>query len=179
MNIHEYQAKALLREAGYPNGFELTLVQSIGRLLQAEEMAQVIAGYFDKIGVKTKLEMLEWGEYNKRAGGGLHKDAFFYGFINGIWDPSYVTQRFLTTFPAFRYYDAEGDLRKALLDYEQTFDPAKRKEMAAAIPRTLHDEAVWVFLWQLDEVFGLTKKVKGFKMRADHLIWVRDATVEG
>ncbi len=40
------------------------------------------------------------------------------------------------------------------------------------------DEAVWVTLWQLDELMGVSKKVKGFKMRADNVLWARDAYVE-
>jgi hypothetical protein len=37
---------------------------------------------------------------------------------------------------------------------------------------------VWVFLWQLEELMGVSKKVKGFKMRPDNVIWARDAYVE-
>ena len=58
------RAKALLAEAGYGSGFELTLWQSLGRWTQAEEIAQVVSGYFEKVGVRTKLAVLEWAEYN-------------------------------------------------------------------------------------------------------------------
>jgi hypothetical protein len=42
----------------------------------------------------------------------------------------------------------------------------------------LHEEAVWIFLWQLDELMGVSKKVKGFRMRPDNFIWARDAYAE-
>ena len=51
-------------------------------------------------------------------------------------------------------------------------------ELGAKALTGLHDEAVWVFLWQLDELFGVTRKVKGFKMRPDNVLWMRDAYVE-
>jgi peptide/nickel transport system substrate-binding protein len=172
------RAKQLLAQAGHPNGFELTLWQSIGRVSQGEELGQVIAASFEKIGVHTKLQMLEWAEYNKRAGGSLFKDAFFYAFVNGVWDPSYITQRFLPSYRSFRYFDAEGALRKQIEDHEQAFDPKRRRELAAQVQKGLHDEAAWVYLFQLDEIFGMTKKVKGFRMRPDHLMVVRDAYVE-
>lgn len=172
------QAKKLLAEAGFGNGFELSLWQSIGRWSQAEETAQVIAGYFDKVGVKTKLQTLEWAEYNKRAGRGLHKDAFFYAFVNGTWDPSYIVQRFQPAYPSFRYFDASGDLLKTIQDHEREFDPKRRKDLAARAQKGLHDEAAWVYLWQLDELFGMSKKVKNFTMRPDHFMWVREAYVE-
>ena len=66
------KAKALLAEAGYGQGFDFTLWQSIGRWVLAEETAQVIAGYWDKIGVRTKVQVLEWAEFNKRSAAGAH-----------------------------------------------------------------------------------------------------------
>ena len=172
------RAKQLLAEAGYPNGFELAFWQSIGRWTQAEEIAQVLAGYWDKVGVRTKLQVLEWAEYNKRAGGSLFKDAFYYSFINATWDASYILQRFKPSFTSFRYYDASGDLLKTIEEYDQAFDPKRRRELGTKAQKAVHDEAVWVFLWQLDELMGVSKKVKGFKMRADNFLWARDAYVE-
>jgi ABC-type transport system substrate-binding protein len=172
------RAKQLLAEAGYAGGLEIQLWQSIGRWTLAEEMAQVIAGYWEKVGIKTKLQFLEWAEYNKRSGTSQFKDAFYYAFINGTWDASYTVQRFKPEFASFRYFDASGDLLKAIRDYEQTFDAKRRKELAATALKGLHDEAVWVFLWQLEQLTGVSKKVKGFKIRPDDFIWARDAYVE-
>jgi len=148
------------------------------KALLAEEIAQGIAGYWDKVGVKTKVQVLEWAEFNKRAGGSAHKDCFYYAFINGTWDASYTVQRFKPDFQTFRYFDASGDLLKTIEEYERTFDAKRRKELGARALTGLHDEAVWLFLWQLDELFGVSKKVKGFKMRPDNFLWVRDAYVE-
>jgi peptide/nickel transport system substrate-binding protein len=172
------KAKQLLAEAGYASGLEIQLWQSIGRWTLAEETVQVIAGYWDKVGIKTKLQVLEWAEYNKRSAASQFKDAFYYAFINGTWDASYTVQRFKPDFASFRYFDASGDLLKAIRDYEQTFDAKKRKELAAQALKGLHDEAVWVFLWQLEQLTGVSKKVKGFKIRADDFVWVRDTYVE-
>jgi len=172
------RARKLLAEAGHASGFELTLWQATGRWSQAEEAAQVIAGYWDKVGVRTNLQTLEWGEYNRRAGRGLLKDAGYYAFINGLWEPSYLTQRFLPSYGSFRYYNADGELKRLIEEHEQLFDAKKRREVAAQVQKGLQEEVAWLFLWQLDEIFGLSRKVKGFHMRPDHLIWVRDAYVE-
>jgi peptide/nickel transport system substrate-binding protein len=172
------RAKALLAEAGHPNGIDITFWQSLGRWTQAEEIAQVIVGYWEKVGIRAKLQVLEWAEFNKRAGGSLFKDAFYYAFINGTWDASYMLQRYKPSFTAFRYYDASGELLKAIEDYDQTFDPKRRYQLSVKAQQGIHDEAAWVFLWQLDELMGLSKKVKGFKMRPDNFLWVRDTYVE-
>ena len=149
-----------------------------GRWSQAEEAAQLIAGYWEKIGVRVSLQTLEFGEYNRRAGRGLLKDAAYYAFINGTWDPSYLTQRFLPTYGSFRYYDAAGELKQVIEEHEQTFDAKKRRELAAQVQKGLQEEVGWLYLWQLDEIFGVSRKVKGFRMRPDQILWTRDAYVE-
>ena len=172
------RAKKLLAEAGQGSGFDLTLWQATGRWSQAEEAAQLIAGYWEKIGVRVSLQTLEWGEYNRRAGRGLLKDAGYYAFVNGTWDPSYLTQRFLPSYGSFRYYDAAGELEHVIAEHEQTFEPKKRRELAAQVQKGLQQEVGWLYLWQLDEIFGVSRKVKGFRMRPDHILWTRDAFVE-
>jgi len=172
------RARKLLAEAGQGGGFDLTLWQATGRWSQAEEAAQLITGYWEKIGVRVSLQTLEWGEYNRRAGRGLLKDAGYYAFINGTWDPSYLTQRFLPSYASFRYFNATGELEHVIAEHEQTFEPRKRRELAAAIQKGLHEEVGWLTLWQLDEIFGLSRKVKGFRMRPDHVLVTRDAYVE-
>jgi len=172
------KARALLAEAGFKDKLELTLWQSTGRYELGVEAVQAIAGYFEDVGVTTNLQLLEWGEFNAKAGRSQLKDGLYYAFVNGIWDPDYVLQRFLPTYPTFRYYHASGDLKDNLEKYSQTFPKDERAKLAAVCQQELHDEAVWVFLYQLDENFGLKKKVKGFKMRPDHLIIARDAYIE-
>lgn len=92
--------------------------------------------------------------------------------------PGVTPTRFLPTYRAFRYWDAQGDLQRLIQEHEQTFDPKRRRELAAQIQRGLREKVGWLFLWQLDEIFGVSKKVKGFLMRADHIIWAREAYVE-
>jgi peptide/nickel transport system substrate-binding protein len=177
-NYDPARAKALLAEAGFAGGLDLQLWQSIGRWTLAEETAQILAGYWEKVGVRTKIQLLEWAEYNKRSAAGQFKDALYYAFINGTWDSSYTVQRFKPDFATFRYFDASGDLLKSIQEYERTFDAKRRQELATQALKGLHDEAVWVFLWQLEELMGVSRKVKGFKMRPDNFIWARDAYVE-
>jgi len=172
------RAKKLLAEAGQGGGVDLTLWQATGRWSQAEEAAQLIAGYWEKIGVRVSLQTLEWGEYNRRAGRGLLKDAGYYAFVNGTWDPSYLTQRFLPTYGSFRYFDAAGDLRRVIAEHEQAFGAGKRRELAAQVQKGLQEEVGWLYLWQLDEIFGMSRTVKGFRMRPDHILWTREASVE-
>ncbi len=81
-------AKKLLTQAGYPNGFTLSLwAMPISRSYNpnARLMAQMIQADWTKIGVTAKIVSYEWGEYLKRASDGEH-DAMLIG-ISGVADP--------------------------------------------------------------------------------------------
>ncbi len=58
------RAKELLAEAGYPSGFDITLhgAPNMSGVPGAPEVQEVIAGYWNAIGVKTKLSTLEFAK---------------------------------------------------------------------------------------------------------------------
>jgi peptide/nickel transport system substrate-binding protein len=51
-------AKALLAEAGYPSGFNVTLHSPVGRYINDEKVAQAIAQMLTRIGIETKVETM-------------------------------------------------------------------------------------------------------------------------
>ncbi len=57
------KAKKLLADAGYPNGFEISLWTPQGRYLKDYELAQAVQQQLAAVGVKAKLEAFEWGAY--------------------------------------------------------------------------------------------------------------------
>jgi peptide/nickel transport system substrate-binding protein len=50
------KAKALLKEAGYPNGFALVLGTPNGRYINDSKVAQTLAAMWTRIGVKTSID---------------------------------------------------------------------------------------------------------------------------
>jgi peptide/nickel transport system substrate-binding protein len=52
------KAKALLKEAGYPNGFAITLGAPSGRYINDAKVAQAVASMWTRIGVKTSVDAL-------------------------------------------------------------------------------------------------------------------------
>jgi peptide/nickel transport system substrate-binding protein len=50
------RAKALLKEAGYPNGFTLVLGTPNGRYINDAKVAQTIAAMWSRVGVKTTID---------------------------------------------------------------------------------------------------------------------------
>ncbi len=60
-------AKKLLTEAGYPNGFGLTIHGPNDRYLNDEKILQAIGPMFSRIGIDTKVDTKPWATYASQA----------------------------------------------------------------------------------------------------------------
>ena len=62
-------AKKLLAEAGYPNGFTMTLATPNNRYINDEQVAQACAQMFARIGILTKVDAMPLAAYLGKARG--------------------------------------------------------------------------------------------------------------
>jgi peptide/nickel transport system substrate-binding protein len=60
-------ARRLLAEAGFPNGFRVTLHTMNDRFPNDARLAQAVAQMWSRIGVQTAVEALPWTTYSSRA----------------------------------------------------------------------------------------------------------------
>ncbi|NIA70966.1 ABC transporter substrate-binding protein [Pelagibius litoralis] len=63
-------ARKLLTEAGYPDGFRMTLTTSHDRYPTAESMVQAIAQMLTRVGIKTDVELAPHSIFRKRGRAG-------------------------------------------------------------------------------------------------------------
>lgn len=61
------KAKALLAEAGYPQGFRLTLHGPNDRIINDARIVQALAQMFTRVGVDTRVEVMPWSVYANRS----------------------------------------------------------------------------------------------------------------
>ncbi len=60
-------ARRLLAEAGFPNGFRMTLHTMNDRFPNDARLSQAVAQMWSRIGVQTAVEALPWASYSARA----------------------------------------------------------------------------------------------------------------
>jgi len=63
-------AKKLLAEAGYPNGFAMTVHGTNNRYINDDKIAQAIAQFYSRIGIDTKVETMPSSVYFSKATNG-------------------------------------------------------------------------------------------------------------
>lgn len=130
------QAKALLAEAGYPDGFALTFHASNDRYPNDSRVAQAIGQFFSRIGIDTSVETLPASVYFSRASN-LEFSFIMGGAAVETGEASGVLGPLLETYGDSagrgnrgRYSDAEFD--STLIEARQTLDEEKRRDLLEA-----------------------------------------------
>ncbi len=84
---HPDEAKRLLAEAGYPNGFAATLkgTNRYGHLHKA--LAEALAGMLQQVGIKANIEILDYGEFANTVTVGKYSGAAlaYIGGDSAVW----------------------------------------------------------------------------------------------
>ena len=81
------RARALLREAGYPDGFRITLHGPTDRYVNDAQILQVVAQQWTRIGVRTEVDALPMASLTARLARN-DASAYLLGWSNPSGDPS-------------------------------------------------------------------------------------------
>ncbi|MCG8342036.1 MAG: ABC transporter substrate-binding protein, partial [Chlorobiales bacterium] len=149
------KAKQLMKEAGYENGFECTMIAPNNRYVNDEKIAQAFVSMMSKIGIKISLKTMPkaqyWDQFDLRVADiqmiGWHSDtedsANFFEYL--YMCPDKKTGR--GQYNSGNYCNPEVD-RLTLASNTET-DIAKRSAILQKIEKILYDDAAFVPLhWQ-------------------------------
>lgn len=156
------KAKALLSEAGYPDGLKFGLKTST-MFPPYVPACQVIQSNLKKIGVNVELIPLEWGAYLSDIGQGK-ADAFFHDFPSYTADPDAYLYRWFHSKGAWNpgfsdpAVDEILDLGRSIVDV-----PSRQKIYKRAQIR-LTDLAAAIYTWRTRVAFATQPYVKGLKV---------------
>src|SRR2546426_5938134 len=134
------RAKKLLADAGYPNGFE-TVLRVSPQYAYSVRTGEVIADQLGKIGVKVKIEQIEWGQWLSRVWKDAEYDLTIIGHAEA-WDiANYAKPTYY-----FRYDSAE--FQKLFKESEVTVDDKARRELYVRMQKKLVEDApvVWLYI---------------------------------
>jgi dipeptide transport system substrate-binding protein len=166
------KARALLAQAGYPNGFEVELwYLPVTRPYNPDgkRMAELVQADWEKIGVKTKLITYEWAEYRKRSKTG-EQGVMMFGWSGDNGDPD----NFFVPLLGCAAVQGGGNVsRWCNKEYEelitkaaQTSKQADRAKLYEQAQLIVHEEAPWIPIAHSLRFDPLRKEVKGYHMDA-------------
>ena len=170
------RARALLAEAGYPDGFEITFGSPNGRYMMDKEVAQAVQGHLAEVGVTAHLNVLEWGVYVNKIMARELEGMYLLGWGNATFDADGTLYSLIRTGTRFSYYSNEGV--DVLLDRARsTIDAAQREADYQEALAIIREEAPWIFLHQQQDLYGVSTRVD-WEARSDERIWLGDVKVD-
>ena len=134
------RARALLAEAGYPGGFD-TVLRVAPQYYYTVRTAEVIASHFQKVGVRVRIEQIEWGQWLAR----VHREADYDMTIIGhaeAWDVhNYANPKYYFRYDSPKFQDLH---RRS----EVTLEDRARRTLYAQMQTLLAEEApvVWLYV---------------------------------
>jgi peptide/nickel transport system substrate-binding protein len=170
------RARALLAEAGFPNGLETEFDSFTGSIADHSKPAEAIVGFLQRVGVKAKQNVFEFAAFGPRRVQNKTSPLFIYSIGNAYLEPSWVLRWMTQGGLGMHYKNARLD--EMLTRIEATDDPKKRAPLYSDVQKLMKDEAPFIFLFQADAVFGMGTRID-YTPRPDETQWLYPLGLKG
>ena len=159
------KAKQLMKEAGYEQGFSVTMMAPNNRYVNDAKIAEAVASMLAKINIKVDLKTMPkaqyWPKFDERAA-----DIMMIGWHADTEDSANFTE-FLAMCPdketGYGQYNSGNYCNKeidGLIKATQgETDPAKRAAMLQKVEQMLYDDAAFIPLHWQDLAWAAAKGV--------------------
>lgn len=153
------KAKALLAQAGYPNGFAmrlLTYTTTPGAELQI--VAQTAASYWQAVGVRVTIEPTSWptlrGAWTNGSATDIawtHRGLAFSGTLPGL----HASVMSASLFASYANADTDAHVQRI----SDELDPRERARLTTELGEYLREEAGAVFIGFANEPYAMSGKI--------------------
>jgi peptide/nickel transport system substrate-binding protein len=176
------EARRLLAEAGYPNGFRMTLHGPNDRYVNDEKIIQAIGQMWSRAGVQTKVEAITWPSFIGRASK-QEFSAFFaaWGITSG--EASNPLRAMVATFDAQKGMGSANRSRysnpalDAVIERATSItDDARREQALIDATRQAMADVALITLYQQKNIWGMKPNLR-YVARADEATRAADVTV--
>jgi peptide/nickel transport system substrate-binding protein len=154
------RAKQLLAEAGYPNGFEVTLNTYAGSIVSVEQVADAIQGQLARVGIRVKRKHFgDVGQFSK-----TDREGKLDGLTLSSWGSGSIFDADALFFPLARSgetgsYIADSELDGWIDGARATLDAAKRRELYTKIQQRIKDQAYVVAMYGQFGIEAVNKRL--------------------
>jgi peptide/nickel transport system substrate-binding protein len=152
------KAKDLLAEAGYPDGFSITLKTfTTNPGAELPLIGEAVAMYWEAIGLDVTINQTDWGTVRGEWTGGQALDFVWTHRGLAFGDPLTALNTDFGVNPFTTY--ATPETLQMLAELGQEFDADAREQLAMDMAEYVRDQATGVFLVFANEPYGASEQV--------------------
>ena len=165
------KAKQLLKEAGYPNGFD-AVIKLPDRFAYARRTGEIITDMLGQVGIRLKIEVIEWGQWIDRVFKNADYDLTVIGHAEPFDINIYANPKYYFRYDNPRFQET---LKKAWMEPDLKI----RKELYATLQRIITEDAVNGYLFLMPSLPTMKKEVmnwwKNYPMTAQDVteVWIQ------
>ncbi|MET3576525.1 glutathione ABC transporter substrate-binding protein [Bhargavaea ullalensis] len=172
------EAKKLLEEAGYADGFSTTIWTNDNP--QRVDMAVLLQQTLKELNIDVKIEQMEFGTYLDKTAAGEH-DMFILGWSNPTGDADYGLYALFHSSqkgdPGNRSFYENAEVDKLLDEGRKETDPDTRVGIYADAQQQIVDDAPMIFIHHQEYLVGVSDKVKDFSIDQAGIYQLKDVTL--
>jgi peptide/nickel transport system substrate-binding protein len=173
------KAKELLKQAGSPNGIDITLHTGFGTAW-GRQMAEASAEMLTEVGLRTDRKIWDpgpaWDKFFQGEGKATNGFYGSWGYYS-TFDADAILHPLYHTEPGGwvgKWYARVLGLDQLIDEARSTVDKDKRLATYARIQRLIKLEGPSIFLFRQYDMLGISQRVV-YEARGDEGIWVYDA----
>ena len=162
-NYYEYNpqmAKDLLKQAGYPNGFSMTITVP-SNYTPHVNTATVIAEMLRQVGINASIQLVDWGTWLDE----VYSKRNYQSTVTGVSSDNMTARKLLERFGTTtgnnftNYSNAEYDavLKKAINEA----DDVEQTKLYKQLERNLTENAANVYIQDMADLVAVKKDIKG------------------
>lgn len=165
------EARRLLAEAGYPDGFSVTMDVTTG----SAQFGEIVAGQLSEIGVRVTLRPLEVSLFNAQWTGGRTGDI-----VGASWGAAGDPQAYLEMLVhsdgfLSGYSNARAD--ELIAASARTLDADERLALLHELQAVLYDDPAALYLWSTADIYAHSPALVGWRPHPTERLIIGQATV--
>jgi len=171
-------ARKLLKEAGYERGFEITLSGPNDRYVQDEKIAEAVAKYLAKVGIKAKLDVKPKSIFFPQVARG-ELEFYLIGWFDGTFDMGRTYFKLAHSRDVERGFGGLNGTNFSDPTIDTLLEPTgsivereKRKKVLQDLNKmAMMDKIVWIPLHYQQDIYAI-QKGKGIKFQPRPDRWI-------
>lgn len=151
------QARELLAQAGYPDGFDTVFDSFTGSIVDHSKVAEAIVAQLAEVGIRATLNVAEFGVFGPIRLAHETNPMYIYSLGDWAFDMGVHLKSYLEGSQGYYYIDPE--LAAKVDEALGMFDDAEREAAYREIQQEFFDKAPYGSVYQLEQIWAVAPNI--------------------